>query len=179
MGKNEAKAAKELWGQNKHDPEAFYGSEVFKGPFGLKHFTFYSKGFVSVNKQPPERLVAVQATINTQKKTGPGRLIAGALTLGMNLALTPNQRGDLYLVVVTDVDSYQVNVSPPSNMFVQQLQKIESVANAILSRSATNSGVTTPVENLPGQLQKLAELRASGLLTEAEYESAKARVINS
>jgi hypothetical protein len=123
-----------------------------------------SKGFVQVywlnrNKAKYERLKNISAQ-----------------TTGMSGVLT----------ITTDAGSYVLRTGGKSQREVDRVLKLVSAGHALLNDvAATNITVANPREPRPAQqpngnsgladqLQKLADLRNSGALTDEEFEGAKA-----
>lgn len=123
-------------------------------------------------------------TSSVHKKTALGRTLAASVTLGASWLLSPNKRGDLYLTIVTDSQTYQLHSSPPTTQEMRALQRISAAGNSVLS---THSGDNEPQDNastetlepgtLAAQLGQLAWLHQTGALNDDEYQTAKDRLL--
>ena len=94
------------------------GQAVVSASFGGKNVTIYERGFVKVAgllslSAPPEKLLTIEATSDVGKKSGPGRAAGAMMTGGLNL-LTSNKRGDVYLLISTDKNTYVLHETPPT-----------------------------------------------------------------
>lgn len=177
------------------------GDLIEKQSVSLKTIAIFSKGYVRVGgfmglgSAPYEKLFAIEDSTDIQKKTGLGRTLMAGATLGANLALTPNKRGDAYLTIVTEVRSHAIHVETPNAM---QLKAIKSVAAAGRAVIAQHAGAplphdpTTDVSALDAppataqepatlgpadKLREYASLHEQGLLTDDEYQSLRAKII--
>lgn len=170
-----------------------YGKKIVEEVCAGKCVRIYDKGFVRVSgaflreQAPFEKLLGISGSADVAKKSALGRTLAAGATMGMSWALSPNKRGDLYLTIATDKTTHMLHMSPPTKQDLQAMHKIETSGQAVLSMVAqvaqpvTNQVATPPSETGGGsvvaELQKLAELRASGVLTESEFETLKQQVI--
>jgi hypothetical protein len=169
--------------------------------FALKSVKIYRNGYVRVSgamgatrllsSQPPEKLIGIRSSADVSKKSGLGRAAGAALTGGANLVLSPNQRGDVYLTIVTEKKTHQLHASPPTGADLKAMHKIAATGQAILdglqgnvdALSGQNAiGADSPtttkiVDDLPAQLQQLADLHASGTLTDIQFEAAKDKLL--
>lgn len=160
------------------------GELISSGSFHTKKFRFFENGYVAVDgwasKGLPERLIDITASVDVQKKTGLGRAAAGVLTAGMNLA-APNTRGDVYLYVVTEETTHTVHLDPPSPSEINNARKVEALGKACLARAEKNSGKTSlePAKesDISSQLEKLVGFHEAGVLSDAEFAAAKAKLL--
>jgi len=108
-------------------------------------------------------------------------------TWGANVILSPNKRGDIYLVIVTDKRSYQLHTSPPTKQTMQTFHALLTAGQAVL-RSASNfddNGDTSVTSQSPSssavhlseEIEKLGKLHSNGTLSDEEFEIAKKRVL--
>jgi len=164
-----------------------YGFVAAQGLFGTKHVTIYSKGFVSVasgmglfNGQI-EELLDIFGETDVNKKTGLGRGVAAAITMGASLALSPNQRGNLYLTIATNRQTHSLFWEIPNESSIKTLNQLVSAGKAAISvRNSKAEGakfITQQASSLEVQLQQLADLHSKGLLDDAEFKASKAKLL--
>lgn len=185
--KDEKKRIKE---KEKADFEAKYGSVVVSEPFATKWITIYSNGYVKVSggmgilQGSVEKLVDIFGETDITKKTGLGRAAGAILTMGANVALSPNQRGNVYLTIATDRETYSILWERPDQASIRTMNRLVSAGKAALARSAHESrepyapkASTGQQGDLVSQLANLAQLRDTGVLSEQEFERAKAKLL--
>ena len=175
----------------KRDFERKYGQVVASGLLG-KYVRIYSKGFVSIGlfgagKRTPEKLKQISGNADVTKKTGLGRGIGFVATMGYNVILSPNKRGDIYLVIVTDKRTYQLHRSPPTKQDMKTFHLLLTAGQSVLKsvNDAQETGMlnvvstTTPGRtlNLSEEIEKLGKLHSNGTLSDEEFEMAKKRVL--
>ena len=141
----------------------------------------YAKGYFSVGgvfKEPqPEKLVALNIDVQTAKKTGPGRLVAGVLTSGANLLLVGNVRGDIYVNVQSDSGIQSIHDRFPTNDLISELRRLEMLVATMTGPTQTvNSDVAGNTDKVE-QLQELKSLFEQGLIDEAEFSAAKSKLL--
>lgn len=175
-----------------------FGRELLNVVFAGKIVRLYDGGYVRIcmtfpgktvmNSTPFERLLAVSHSGDVTKKSGLGRTVAAGLTLGANL-LTPSNRGDLFISLVTEANTHLLHTSRPTKEDLGSINQIVAVANLILesNRSQTTDQQGFPSEvnpngiqegsSLASELKNLAELKMKGLLSDAEFETVKARLL--
>jgi len=106
--KAEAKASKEAEDIQK------YGTVSASAPFGTRWITIYSNGYVKVSsglgllKGEIEKLLGIFGESDITKKSGLGRAAGAVFTLGANITLSPNQRGNLYLTIATERETHKI-----------------------------------------------------------------------
>jgi hypothetical protein len=158
------------------------GPKVADEIFALKRVRIFENGYIQIGLLgSPEKLASIEADAEVTKKTGLGRAVAAGMTGGLNL-LSPNRRGDLTLTVETENDSRVLHTDNPTNEDMKAMKKLESRGNSVLARlagkpeqqSSSNSSVSTDVSE---QLSKLADLKGLGLLDDAEFAAAKAKLL--
>lgn len=182
---------------SQEDDERKFGRQVADGMFGLRTVRVYDKGFVRValplmgSKARYERLISIKASSDVTKKSGLGRGIGAAVTLGANLA-SPNKRGDVYLTISTDLSTHVLHEDPPTAQNLRMAKKLEGAGNAVLAAraaspaspaSASHEAVplaeTTPVPRTTAQrLREIQELFDQGLVSAAEYQAQRARLLD-
>ena len=155
------------------------GNIVFQELIGQETIRVYAQGFVSVGgvfKEPePEKLVSIQIDVQTAKKTGLGRAVAAGVTAGLNM-LSGNIRGDIYVTIQTEKSTHLVHSQFPTTTEVAELRRLEVIVRQMLSADERLDG-TQEIDDVAAQLKHLAELFNSGLLTESEFASGKAKIL--
>jgi hypothetical protein len=162
---------------------------------GSKLVRLYDKGFVRLSgvlfgKSDArfEKLMGISGDGDVFKKTGLGRVAVAIPTMGANLLFTPNKRGDVYLVITTDVDTHMIHMDPPTERDMKAMKKLATTGQAILDATASLHVTPTfavPQQNrqvperadLADQLMKLSQLHQAGALTDTEFHNAKSRII--
>lgn len=159
-----------------------YGRVVVTEMCGMKKVWLYEKGFVAfglIKAGVPEKLLDISGNADVTKKSGIGRAAGAAFTMGANLVLSPNKRGDLYLAITTNVRTHMIHMSPPSESDMKAMHKLISAGQAILNQQESKSAQTSTASiDLSEQLTKLSELHKSGILSDAEFQAAKAKLIS-
>jgi len=153
--------------------------------FGGKTITIYSNGFVQVagilSDPPPEKLVAIVADVQVTKKTGLGRGAAAVVTGGWSLATTPNKRGDIYLTIITERQSYKLHTQVPMDEDIKAVTALEAAGRAVLEASSRNQ--EAPVthqsteKSVPEQIRDMKALLDEGLVTQADFDQFKKRLL--
>jgi hypothetical protein len=170
--------------------EAKYGKVVVSEPFATKWITIYSKGYVKVSagmgivKGSVEKLLDIFGETDITRKTGLGRAVGAVFTMGANIALSPSQRGNVYLTIATDRETYSIAWERPDQGSIRTMNRIVSAGKAALARSTVEANGSAaakvtdiPQNDLPTQLANLAQLRDSGVLSDEEFEKAKAKLL--
>lgn len=170
--------------------DAKYGPELVTARFASLTITIFGNGYVRISallglvEGAMEELLAISGDTDITKKTGVGRVAGAILTNGLNLG-TPNQRGNVYLTISTNVDTYAFVSQTPDSGTIANMQAIVSAGTAALARAEAMrqpKSVASPVGqplDLSVQLRNLAELKSSGLLTDEEFAKAKAKLLES
>ena len=121
----------------------------------------------------------------SSQKTGLGRAVGATATAGLSL-FGPNKRGSVYLTIVTDQTTHVLTSSPPTEWDIEAMLKIEGAGRALLQRQAEQPPQTQhgspqkpTQEDLVQQLDRLAQMHASGSLTDSEFAAAKERLLGS
>jgi hypothetical protein len=167
------------------------GRCVAEGTVAGKRVKIYEKGYVQVGLfklGAPEKLVGITASDMSSQKTALGRGVVGVATLGANIMFTPNKRGSLYLVIVTDRKTHNLTMTPPTNSDLKAMHKLEAAGRAVLASLAVEASAAavpaaaTPAvapneANLAAQLTSLAQLHSTGALTDDEFATAKQRLL--
>jgi hypothetical protein len=165
------------------------GRVLARGAFASHVVTIYAKGYVRVDsgmgiaKGNAEKLQNIFGETDITRKTGLGRAAGAVLTNGLNL-LSPGQRGNVYLTISTDRETHSLMTTNPTNDSIKVMNELVSAGKSVLSSLASKSGVVSEVEgavekspDLVAQLSNLAGLRDSGVLTQQEFEKAKAKLL--
>lgn len=176
--------------------EEQYGKRVIEEVCAGKTVRIYDKGYVQIftlfgNSAPYEKLLGISGTADVAKKTALGRTLAAGATMGANLALSPNKRGDLYLSISTGQKVHMIHESPPTERSMKAMHKLVTAGQAVLEATAALHVTTEPSQSsqdqprqnaggssLADELAKLAALRDSGVLTEDEFQVAKSRLLS-
>jgi len=164
-----------------------YGSISAQGFFGTKYVTVYSKGFVKVSsgmgmiKGQIEQLLDIFGETDVNKKTGLGRAAGAVFTMGANLALSPNQRGNLYLTIATDRQTHSLFWDRPDAASIKVMNQLVSAGKAAIAirtnGSQAGQSSHSQATTLEVQLQHLADMHSKGLLDEAEFKASKAKLL--
>ena len=164
-----------------------FGTVTAEGIFSIKKITIYSRGYVKVGGLlgggSIEKLLDIFGESDITKKTGLGRTATAILTGGINLALLPNQRGNVYLSVSTPSKTHSLMKELPTESDLRLMNKLVSAGKAAISLrdSVSVQGQAPTDTNDPGgvdqSLQNLVNLHKDGLLDDAEYKAAKAKLL--
>jgi|688.fasta_scaffold539621_2 hypothetical protein len=160
-----------------------------------KSVRVYERGYVRVSgvvlgkkSASFEKLKGVSSTSDVTKKSGLGRAVGAAATLGANLVFSPNKRGDMYLTITTDLNTHMIHMSPPTESDLKAMHKIAATCESLLNSSTPNVEMAEPeavvtantnsTSSLSEEIMKLSQLRDSGLLSEDEFNAAKAKLLS-
>jgi hypothetical protein len=187
LGVNSTNKAKDKE-QKKLDFQSQYGDEVASGTVGWTPVFIYNKGYVLVREwgvTEPEKLISITANMNVLKKTGPGRAVGGLLSvvpssLGIPTS-SPNRRGDVYLAITTEKKTHMLHVQVHQQHDAEKVVlTLESAGKAVIEASTGNSkDVSVPNNSISAELSKLAELLSQGIITQEEFNQAKAKALGS
>jgi hypothetical protein len=190
--KAEDRAQKKAEKQARAEDElARYGREVAWETFGGKSIRIYDGGYVKVGLlagagTPFQRLVSIEASSDVAKKSGLGRGAAAIATGGVNL-LGSNKRGDVYLTIVTDEQTYALRESPPTAGNMTRVKKLEATGNAVLRQPVTRSPAagegaaprtSTDGGDVRDRLRQLVSLHEEGLISAEELERKRAALLD-
>tara|TARA_B110000503_G_scaffold123391_1_gene188938 strand:+ start:475 stop:1284 length:810 start_codon:yes stop_codon:yes gene_type:complete len=165
-----------------------YGEISVSLPFATKWVTIYSKGYVKVSsgmgliKGDVEKLVDIFGETDITKKTGLGRAAGAVFTLGANITLSPNQRGNLYLAITTEKSTHSIMWDRPDASSIKTLNTIVSAGKGALARGRSSSHgesklmVSEP--DLATQISSLNKLRESGIISDEEFQAAKTKLLS-
>lgn len=166
-----------------------YGRVVCNEKLGRMRIQVYENGYVSINGGTPERLLSVKGDADVSKKTGPGRFVAGSAAFIATGGLFTNQsntmRGNVYLYINTDIQSHAISVDLTGTTKYENpvavMNKIVGACERVLHVNAIQqvpASVQTPSDvDVTAQLEKLASLHQSGVLTDEEFAAAKAKIL--
>lgn len=164
--------------------ESQLGAVVAQELFTSKMVTIYQNGFVKVRGLfggSPERLLSISATADITKKTGLGRGVAAVATGGLNL-LSPNKRGDAYLVIVTDQTTHTLHTDMPTATDLKNAKTLEAAGLTVLARQAATEagGEAAPPAGQKSVAEQLREMKAlldEGVITQEDFDKFKASLI--
>lgn len=164
-----------------------FGAVTAEGIFKTKKVTIYSLGFVKVGGLfgggSIEKLLDIFGESDITKKTGLGRAATAVFTAGLNIVLTPNQRGNLYLSISTPSQTHSLMKEMPTESDLRLMNKLVSAGKAAISlRDVTPSGAPASTDRaepvgVDQSLERLAKLHKDGLLDESEYKASKAKLL--
>lgn len=175
-----------------------FGKKVIQEMCAGKTVRIYDKGYVRVsglfggNGAVFEKLKAISGSADVAKKTALGRTVMAGATMGLNLVTTPNKRGDIYLAITTERTTHMIHMSTPTERDLKAMHKISSAGQGVLdsiARLTPNNVATTgsspalqaqpdvEKKSVADELIKLAALRDTGALTNAEFSKLKAQII--
>ncbi|MFL6091097.1 MAG: hypothetical protein ACJ71Z_13265 [Aeromicrobium sp.] len=116
-----------------------YGAKCGGGVFGTREVNFFARGYVKVSMAfmsggaPYEKLIAIEASSDVQKKSGLGRGAAAAVTMGASLAAASNMRGDVYLTITTQNKTHVLHVDPPTARTMKTAKQLEAEGRALIA----------------------------------------------
>lgn len=165
----------------KAELEAQFGRKVLDTVLGGKLVEYYEKGFVRIGFSSTfEKVLGVEGSADSlQKKSGAGRAVGAVLTMGANVALSSNKRGDLLVTITTDKKVHTLHHTAPSAYDLKAYQEIVAVGKSLIEQ---NSRQEVPQSQTPAsigdELQKLVALRDSGSISDEEFARAKERLLD-
>jgi hypothetical protein len=120
----------------------------------------------SPNFDKPERLKSISSTSQVFDKS----------------FWTDSLQGDLYLTIVTEHQTYALNHPQANTGDVRRMKGLVATAQSVIGSGAAPTAQKTQTGNdsnteLSGELTKLNALHTSGVLTEAEFTAAKAKLL--
>lgn len=171
----------ELQAQKQH------GTVTAEGIFFTSKVTIYSLGYVKVGGLfgggSIEKLLDIFGESDITKKTGLGRAATAIFTAGLNIALLPNQRGNVYLSISTPSKTHSLIKEMPTASDLRLMNKLVSAGKAAISRrDSVANEVKAPAGKsaavgVDQSLENLVKLHKDGLLDDAEYKAAKAKLL--
>lgn len=165
------------------------GNLVIEKDFGVNTVAIYDGGYVRVSKlmtpfTPYEKLKSIKFTLHTRDQSPGGRAVASALTLGLSSFTSPEDQ-KLSLTIVTDKKVHTLSNPAGSGVDIKKGYALEAAGQAVLDgQSATASqqsaaaAAATTAPDIAEQIKKLADLHAAGILTDDEFASKKADLLD-
>lgn len=163
------------------------GRCVLAKSFDMRDIKLYANGYVSVGsgwfKEQHEKLVAISADRAIQEKSRGGRGMAAVATMGAsNLYSTENFKAFLTIVTESETHSFQAEGAQAYKTALA----LATAGTALIKPESVVQSATSPVETttsgsgtgLAEQLRDLATLHTEGVLSDAEFESAKAKLLD-
>lgn len=143
----------------------------------FKDGTFTTKGLFGP-ESPRDRLLGFDHDADSmRRKSVTGRGGAALLTGGLSLAAS-NNRGVIYVTVTGEQTKVRTfTTRNPSGTTLSGIRALKAAAEALSAQAKTVPPSSTAA-SVPAQLQQLADLRAAGALTDAEFAAAKARLLS-
>lgn len=145
----------------------------------------YENGFVKIGRGY-EKLLGISGDTQVLRKTAIGRsaaTVASAVLTpfpGFNL-LSPGQRGRISLVVITDKTTHTFSTEQVHEFTVRSYESLLAAGKTVLEMNQTAPTADKPqpaaVLDLAGQLKQISELHAEGVLSDAEFSAAKAKLL--
>lgn len=164
-----------------------FGDVSVSESFGTKWVTVYSKGYVKVSsgmgliKGDVEKLVDIFGETDITKKSGLGRAAGAVFTMGANITLSPNQRGNLYLTITTEKNTHSLMWDRPDASSIKRLNKIVSAGKGAIARGSSPASEVSQTYSSPSdlatQISNLNQLRESGVISDDEFQKAKTKLI--
>ena len=181
-------AAKEKLAQKHAEAVKAAGRLVARESFAMHRVEIYENGFVRVSVlalpgEPFERLLSIDASSDVSKKTALGRGLGAVATGGMNM-LGSNKRGDVYLTIFTDARVHKLHVDPPTAGSLAASKALAAAGNAVLDALArrdtaqAQAGFAPATQSSSDRLRELASMRDEGLVTPAEYDTMRQKVLD-
>jgi hypothetical protein len=147
--------------------------------------TFTTTGMIFTSE--PDRLVAFSSDIDSmRRKSITGRGAAALVTGGMSV-LASNNRGVVYVTITGERSGVKTYTTKnPENKILSSIRSLQAAADHLLASQSNvdtvsdEGSVTTTQRNsdVATQLRMLAEVHASGALSDEEFAAAKARILS-
>lgn len=168
------------------------GNLVTRQSFGGSTIEIYDGGYVRVaalisTTTPYEKLKSIKHSFQVQDKSAGGRAIAGMATAGLNY-LASKEKRTVFLTLVTDkrVHSLKATGGMARNVDKTALG-LETAGRGVLGGLAASVAASAPAMVAPPakehndvieQIKRLGELHAAGVLSDDEFASKKADLLN-
>jgi hypothetical protein len=162
---------------------------VHKGSVGGTAVWVYSGGYVRFDnnaltkwdmseKAKFEKLLSVKFTTMTRDKSSGGRAVGAVLTLGLN-AFASNERIESFLSIATDRKVHKLDCTRAAGVALEAAA--QGVIDASRAAGAAQTSVVTQAAapNVADQLRQLADLHSDGIISDDEFNAAKARLLGS
>ena len=149
--------------------------------------TFVTMGMIF--NSAPDRLVGFSSDIDSmRRKSVTGRGAAFVATGGMSI-LASNNRGVVYVTITGERSGTKTYTTKnPDNGLLSSIRSLQAAADALLAVpsatvTASDGGSATTTQrnsdsDVATQLKTLAELHATGALSDEEFAAAKARLLS-
>ena len=147
--------------------------------------TFTTTGMIFTSD--PDRLVAFSSDVDSmRRKSVTGRGAAFVVTGGMSI-LAGNNRGVVYVTITGEWSGSKTYASRnPDDRTLSSIRSLQAAADSLLASPSAvvtaaheSSAPTTPLNSdVATQLKMLAELHATGALSDEEFAAAKARLLS-
>ena len=176
--KQAAKAAEERANLEKYGKRV--ADETIQSGIWLSNISIYDKGYVKVSGRY-EKIRGISGDVQVSKKTGIGRGAVALATFGVNLALANSQRGRIHLTIVTDAQTHVFSTDQVSDSAIKSYQNLLATGTAIMEmlRQQANlpASSSSSTEGVTEKIRQLSEFREQGILSEAEFTAAKAKLL--
>jgi hypothetical protein len=188
----EREAARTARAARQQEDLACYGRQVESKAFGGKIIRVHENGYVRLGGAfggagDYERLLSIEASADVGKKSGLGRGTAAVMTGGINL-LGSNKRGDVYLTIVTEKQTYPLRMSPPTAGNMTASKALEAAGKAVIASAQAEASAAPAEPNVSGALdgragvrewlRELKQLHEEGLIDTVGYEQKRAHLID-
>jgi hypothetical protein len=154
--------------------------ETIQSGLWLANISIYDKGYVKVSGRY-EKVRGISGDVQVSKKTGIGRGAVAIATFGVNLAVANSQRGRIHLTIVTDSQTHVFSTDQVSDSAIKSYQNLLATGTAIMEmlKQQANLPVSTSPNNesVTEKIKQLSEFHAQGILSEAEFTAAKAKLL--
>ena len=147
--------------------------------------TFTTTGMIFTSE--PDRLVSFSSDIDSmRRKSTTGRGAAALITGGMSLVAS-NNRGVIYVTIIGERSGTKTYTSKnPEDKLLSTIRSLQAVADHLLASPSavvtdSDEGSATAAQrnnDVATQLKTLAELHATGALSDDEFAAAKARLLS-
>lgn len=167
-----------------------YGQMVASGVPAAKTIRIYDKGFVQVSgafrgadSTQFEHLLSIEDSSDVSKKSGLGRGLGMAVTGGMSI-MASNKRGDVYLAIVTDSQTYMLHEDPPTERGMKAVRSLAAAGSAVIESQRATEGLPTSAigpearSAAPERLRQLKQLHEEGLLSAEEFDQLRAKLLD-
>lgn len=124
-----------------------------------------------------ERLIGFDHDADSmRRKSATGRGAAMVATGGLSL-LASNNRGVMYVTVTGETSGVKTYTTQnPDSGLLTEVRSLKAAADVVLAQG--NETGAAPLDGVAAQLQQLADLHAAGALTDEEFATAKARLLD-
>lgn len=163
------------------------GERIAKGP--VDQFTSVSiyrdgtftttKGMAGVGvESEPDRLLGFDHDSDSmRRKSVTGRAAAAIVTAGTSPLVASNNRGVIYVTVTGErTGARTFTTRNPSGEILTAVRTLKAAADTVITSSSSESA--EPPADVMTQIQRLAELHAAGALTDEEFATKKAQLLD-